>query len=63
MKGFMVRSLSSWQCDYYKGLPLRSLRLGLIGKADVVEFIAIGDDSKEEGIALEGKQDFGNRYL
>ena len=41
-----------------RGLPLRSLRLGLIGKADVVEFIAIGDDSKEEGIALEGQTGF-----
>lgn len=34
-----------------RGLPLRSLRLGLTGKADVVEFVAVGC----EGIPIEGR--------
>jgi CRISPR-associated exonuclease Cas4 len=36
------------------GLPLRSFSLGLIGKADVVEFVAICDGNERNGVELDG---------
>ena len=36
-----------------RGLRLRSLRLGLVGRADVVEFHRVGEDSEADGIGLE----------
>lgn len=37
-----------------RGLRLRSLRLGLTGMADVVEFRRVGDDAQANGVHLEG---------
>lgn len=38
-----------------RGLSLRSLKLGLVGKADVVEFIAIDSAGEQKGIRLDGQ--------
>ncbi|NSW83326.1 MAG: CRISPR-associated protein Cas4 [Syntrophothermus sp.] len=38
-----------------RGLPLKSLRLGLTGKADVVEFVAVCVKDGREGIPIEGQ--------
>ena len=35
-----------------RGVPLRSFRLGLAGKADVVEFHRLGDEETERGVVL-----------
>ncbi len=35
-----------------RGMPLRSLRLGLAGKADVVEFRRVGDGEADQGVVL-----------
>jgi CRISPR-associated exonuclease Cas4 len=45
-----------------RGLWLRSLRLGLYGKADVVEFRILDADDKNQGIALTGELGFWSPY-
>ena len=44
-----------------RGLRLRSLRLGLVGQADVVEFHKV--DSESNGIPLEGIPGFWKPYI
>lgn len=41
-----------------RGLWLRSLRLGLYGRADVVEFKRVEDTDKRKGINLDGAEGF-----
>ncbi len=38
-----------------RGLPLKSARLGLTGKADVVEFVPLGVTDGHTGILIEGR--------
>lgn len=45
-----------------RGLPLRSLRLGLVGKADVVEFHPVGETLGERPFPVEYKRGRPKKY-
>ena len=56
------RSESRGKVRIASGLPLRSLRLGLVGRADVVEFHREEDDAARKGSGVTGSRPFPVEY-